>query len=782
MVSGETGGGRARGHFRPSVGRGFNHADDERVGVAVRTDPVTALSTMERDGKGAFSAHGAAPGALITPNELANVLLEAFKTLLAESDSYVSYFEQRYRLEEEHLRGLKTMLEKQRDLDLRINHKLAVTPGLLPDVNSLSGLRNAWGDMRLSEMWAIDVRLQTLLEWKKTTLQPVVQFRDSQERIRRRVKDDLRACVGDYDEMRLTTLPRIRRTYEKRCEELEFYRHQQRAIEEQRMLLATAAQEPRTPTEAYAAESIRAVPEPNVPVDRAHATTPNVLSPNPETHAGYFGATNSPGGVASPSGAAGSSQPRSNFLDGLRKKDAWDGAPKRLNALFTRMLDVSTERSVGDAPALNAPAPVHDAPAAAVPAAVPDAVPHATSQKSQQVLAVKQAKAKRDVDEADKAYRKAIFDLETLRIRLNKTLAAAATSILEWRKELAAVMHRACVKQVRDAMAIRASIDSVHKQDEQIALHMLDRLDAEQRMCEDWLPSTRSLVPEQRVQYVNYWHGPYKDLIFGTGLVDYAFSHGEAATPSTMTDSGLIVPAVRPPLIVTKCIQFMEQPRCLQTPGIYRLSAKYSRVQELTSWIEQDEARFQFDTDREEPVMVASILKLYLRQLPEPVMPMRWEERVRYTHEREEHIRNGFTFFKSRIRRMPPIHQATLRALLIHLSHVAAYAEKNKMTVANLAVIFSPVVLSETGHDTTSLAAATEEDRTMEDLIVYCAEIFSMPAARDSPLPPVPLDTEKPALRPGRRQVVSWDSNATQHDHAYATVDYSSETQTGHAL
>lgn len=716
---------------------------------------------MEREARGsAMDAHGAGSSGLMTPSELANVLLEAFKTLLSESESYVLYFEQRFRLEEEHLRALKSMLEKQRDLDLRINHKLAVTPGLLPDVNSLSGLRNTWGDVRLSEMWAVDLRLQSLLEWKRSTLQPIVQFRDAQERIRRRVKDDLKNCVDDYDEMRGSTLPRIRKIYEKRCEELEFYRHQQRAIEEQRMLLSTPLQEPRTPTES---ETIR-------PVHDSGTASPGILSP-PATDGGngYFAGTASPGQVTSPHG-------RPHFLDGLRKKEAWDGAPKRLNALFTRMLDVSSEK--GADPSVPAPAATDGISPSTSLGAAPEVLP-ATSQKSQQILAVKQAKAKRDVDEADRAYRKAIFDLETLRIRLNKTLAAANTSLLEWRKELAVTMHRACLQQVRDTMSIRTSIESVHKQDEQLALHMLDHLDAEQRMCEDWLPSTRSLVQEERMQYVNYWHGPYKDLIFGTGLVDYAFSHGDATTASTTTGTGLIVPSVRPPLIVSKCIQFMEHPRCLATPGIYRLSAKYSRVQELTSMIEQDEARFTFDAEREEAVMVASILKLYLRQLPEPVMTMRWEERIKYTHERDEHIRSGFTFFKSRIRRMPPIHQATLRALLMHLATVAAHADKNKMTVANLAVIFSPVILSETDHETTSLAAAAEEDKTMEDLIVYCAEIFSMPAGRNSPLPPVPVEKEKPLQRDmydRRRQAMSWDSNATQLEHAFQMSDHGSES------
>jgi len=37
---------------------------------------------------------------------------------------------------------------------------------------------------------------------------------------------------------------------------------------------------------------------------------------------------------------------------------------------------------------------------------------------------------------ADKAYRKVIFDLETLRLRREKTLQAARVSVLECRREL----------------------------------------------------------------------------------------------------------------------------------------------------------------------------------------------------------------------------------------------------------------------------------------------------------------------------------------------------------
>lgn len=566
-------------------------------------------------------------------------------------------------------------------------------------------------------MTAIDVRLNTLMDCKRLVLQPVVQFRDAQERIRRRVKDDLKNCVDDYEEMLHTTLPRIRRTYEKRCEEHEFFRHQQRAIEEQRQLLsASSLAAPNDPRMQENASEIRGL-------------TDGALPPIPGTE---------------PSASTVNASTNRSFLETLRKKEGWDHAPRRLNALFSRMLDVSDRVPGGElSPTFATSSLAGTGAVEALPGSSDTLLPPGMSNKALQALAVKQAKAKREMEESDKAYRKAIFDLETLRLRRNKALEAAVKSLLEWRRDLTVTMQNASLQHVQLTKAMRTSIESVHQQDEQLALRMLQDLDEEQRICEEWLPNTRTLVKNERVKYVNYFHGPFNDLIFGTGLVDYAFSHGDHNVPSTVTDKGQIVPSVRPPLIVTKCIDFIEQPRCVQTPGIYRLSAKHSRVQALTSMIEQDESSFLFDTDREDPIIVASVLKLYLRQLPEPVMAMKWEERIKYTHEREEHIRTGFANFKSRIRRMPPIHQATLRALLLHLSFVAAHAATNKMTLSNLAVVFSPVILSETDHETTSIAVASEEDRTLEDLIKYCGEIFAVPTAYANPLPPVPSTPPK---------------------------------------
>ncbi len=68
---------------------------------------------------------------------------------------------------------------------------------------------------------------------------------------------------------------------------------------------------------------------------------------------------------------------------------------------------------------------------------------------------------------------------------------------------------------------------------------------------------------------------------------------------------------------------------------------------------------------------------------------------TRSDHAVEEHIANNFLLLRSKIRRLPPVHQATLRALLEHLARVAAKSEKNKMDPKNLAIVFGGVIFGD---------------------------------------------------------------------------------------
>ena len=66
-----------------------------------------------------------------------------------------------------------------------------------------------------------------------------------------------------------------------------------------------------------------------------------------------------------------------------------------------------------------------------------------------------------------------------------------------------------------------------------------------------------------------------------------------------------------------------------------------------------------------------------------------------YDYNADEHNTSEFIVLRARMRRLPPVHQTSLRIILEHLAKIASQSEKNKMDPKNLAIIFSGVIFGE---------------------------------------------------------------------------------------
>lgn len=159
--------------------------------------------------------------------------------------------------------------------------------------------------------------------------------------------------------------------------------------------------------------------------------------------------------------------------------------------------------------------------------------------------------------------------------------------------------------------------------------------------------------------------------------------------------------------------------------------------------MERDEESFSFSAPGDDIFSVSSILKLYLRELSDPLFKFPLPERMHYTENKDEHVTNDFRILKAKIRRLPTVNQFTLRRLLIHLAKVAAHSEKNKMDVKNLAIVFGAVVFGEDELSKSGdiLNYQTSKDVVMEDLITQASRLFEDHGADSSPpLPAAPPD------------------------------------------
>ena len=94
-----------------------------------------------------------------------------------------------------------------------------------------------------------------------------------------------------------------------------------------------------------------------------------------------------------------------------------------------------------------------------------------------------------------------------------------------------------------------------------------------------------------------------------------------------------------------------------------------------------------------------SLLKAYLRSLPDPLFKFPLQERIKHTEDNDDHRASGFVLLRSKIRRLPAINRHCLRAVLEHLARVVAHVKQNKMDSKNLGIVFSTVIFGE--EDTT---------------------------------------------------------------------------------
>uniref|UniRef100_A0AAZ3QCB2 Rho GTPase-activating protein 29 n=1 Tax=Oncorhynchus tshawytscha TaxID=74940 RepID=A0AAZ3QCB2_ONCTS len=149
------------------------------------------------------------------------------------------------------------------------------------------------------------------------------------------------------------------------------------------------------------------------------------------------------------------------------------------------------------------------------------------------------------------------------------------------------------------------------------------------------------------------------------------------------------------PFIIRKCTSEIEN-RALNLKGIYRVNGAKSRVEKLCQAFENGKDLVELSDLS--PHDIANVLKLYLRQLPEPLILYRYyNDFIGLAKERVEgeHIKLNRVIFKIRdlLRQLPPAHYRTLRFLTAHLHRVTEQAEENKMTASNLGIIFGPTLV-----------------------------------------------------------------------------------------
>lgn len=140
------------------------------------------------------------------------------------------------------------------------------------------------------------------------------------------------------------------------------------------------------------------------------------------------------------------------------------------------------------------------------------------------------------------------------------------------------------------------------------------------------------------------------------------------------------------PPVMTRCIDFLSHPDCLEVEGIFRRSANAAVVRELQTKIDQGE---NIDFEIQDVHIAAVLLKTFLRELSHPLLTYQLFDSILHFTDLPKESRLGYCQDLI-IKKLPDQNYVVLKFLVEFISLVVDRQDMNKMTAANLAVVFGP--------------------------------------------------------------------------------------------
>nr|XP_012419735.1 PREDICTED: rho GTPase-activating protein 15 isoform X2 [Odobenus rosmarus divergens] len=145
------------------------------------------------------------------------------------------------------------------------------------------------------------------------------------------------------------------------------------------------------------------------------------------------------------------------------------------------------------------------------------------------------------------------------------------------------------------------------------------------------------------------------------------------------------------PRFVKQCIEAVEK-RGLDVDGIYRVSGNLATIQKLRFIVNQEEKLNLDDSQWEDIHVVTGALKMFFRELPEPLFPYSFFEQFVEAIKKQDYNTRIETI-KSLVQKLPPPNRDTMKILFGHLTKIVAKASKNLMSTQSLGIVFGPTLL-----------------------------------------------------------------------------------------
>lgn len=141
------------------------------------------------------------------------------------------------------------------------------------------------------------------------------------------------------------------------------------------------------------------------------------------------------------------------------------------------------------------------------------------------------------------------------------------------------------------------------------------------------------------------------------------------------------------PRVFREGIVYVEE-NCLEIEGIYRVSGMKSKVDTLKELYDQGKS---VDLTEYEAEAVTSLIKLYIRELPENILTSALLPKFNEISATQE-IKDQLEKAKLLLAELPACNRTLLAWLFTHMSHVIEKYSSNRMNLQNIGIVLSPTM------------------------------------------------------------------------------------------
>uniref|UniRef100_A0A3P8RQ29 Rho GTPase activating protein 28 n=1 Tax=Amphiprion percula TaxID=161767 RepID=A0A3P8RQ29_AMPPE len=200
------------------------------------------------------------------------------------------------------------------------------------------------------------------------------------------------------------------------------------------------------------------------------------------------------------------------------------------------------------------------------------------------------------------------------------------------------------------------------------------------------------------IQHIHNMHTTYIEHVYNiyTTYIQHIYSILSVSQSVCPSDSGVFgvplnsllendkkkFPGVKVPVVFQKLLCILEQTG-LQTEGILRVPGSAARLKYLRRELDRCSGAFDWSAVRQ--VDAAGLLKLFIRELPTPLLTHTHLSTYRVSS--EVHQVQALQLLSLLL---PEVHRDTLRALLVFLRKVVFHQDQNRMSVWNVSMVMAP--------------------------------------------------------------------------------------------